>query len=106
MKDLFNYTVLMLNFKRKREKNIREGMQFKFRGTKCSPTPFGASQVTLVIKNPKSKRCGFNPWVGRIPWRRARQPIPVFLPGESHGQRILAGYSPWGHEKSDTTEAT
>jgi len=36
---------------------------------------------------------GFNPWVGKIPWRRAWQPAPVFLLGESHGQRGLAGYS-------------
>ena len=41
-------------------------------------------------------RCGFDPWVGKIPWRRAWQPTPVFLPGESHGQRSLVGYSPWG----------
>ena len=44
--------------------------------------------------------------VGKIPWRRAWQPTPVFLPGESHGQRTLAGYSPWGHKESGTTEAT
>ena len=50
------------------------------------------------------KRRGFNPWVGKIPWRRAQQPTSVFLPGESQGQRSLAGYSPWGHKKSDTTE--
>ena len=37
---------------------------------------------------------GFSPWVGKIPWRRAWQPTPVFLPGESHGQRSLVGYSP------------
>ena len=36
--------------------------------------------------------------------RKARQPTPVFLSGESHGQRSLAGYSPWGHKESDTTE--
>ena len=42
------------------------------------------------------KGCRFSPWVGKIPWRRAQQPTPVFLPGESHGQRILVGYSPWG----------
>ena len=35
------------------------------------------------------KRCRFDPWVGKIPWRRARQPTPVFLPGESHEQRSL-----------------
>ena len=39
----------------------------------------------------------FSPWVRKIPWRRAWQPTPVFLPGESHGQRSLAGYSSWGH---------
>ena len=47
---------------------------------------------------------GFDPWVGKIPWRRAWQPAPVFLPGESHGQRSLAGYSPWGRKASDMTE--
>ena len=41
-----------------------------------------------------------------ISWRRAWQPIPVFLPGESHGQRILVGYSPWGRKELDMTEAT
>ena len=43
------------------------------------------------------KRCGFNPWVRKIPWRRKRQPSSVLLPGKSHGQKSLAGYSPWGH---------
>ena len=46
-------------------------------------------------------------WVrslGRIPWRRAWQPTPIFLPGESQGQRNLVGCSPWGREESDTTE--
>ena len=41
------------------------------------------------------RRCEFNPWVGKIPWRKKWQPTPVFLPGKSHGQRSLAGYSPW-----------
>ena len=54
----------------------------------------------------KQKRCWFNSWVGKVPWRRAWQSTPVFLPGESLGQRSLADYSPWGHEESDTTEAT
>ena len=44
--------------------------------------------------------------LGKISWRREWQPTPVFLPGEFHGQRSLAGYSPWGHKESDTTEAT
>ena len=51
-------------------------------------------------------RHGFDPWVGKIPWRRAWQPTPVFLPGESHGQRGVAGYGPWGRKESDMTEAT
>ena len=45
----------------------------------------------------RHKRCGFDPWVGKIPWRRAQQPILVFLPGESHGQKSLAGCSPQRH---------
>ena len=70
-----------------------------------------ASQVALVVKNPpvnagRCKRCGFNPWVGEIPWRREWQSIPVFLPGEFHGQRSLAGYGPWGCKESDMTEVT
>ena len=52
----------------------------------------------------RCNRHGFHPWVRRIPWRRAWQPTPVLLPGESHGQRSLAGYSPWGLKESDTTE--
>ena len=44
------------------------------------------------------------PGLGRFPWRRKWQPTPVFLPGESHGQRSLVGYSLWGYEESDTTE--
>ena len=42
------------------------------------------------------KRCEFDPWVRKIPWRRKWQPTPVFLPGESHGQSGLAGYNPQG----------
>ena len=65
----------------------------------------------IVVKNlPASagrcKRHGFEPWVGKIPRRRAQQPTPVFLLGESHGQRSLLGYSPWSFRESDTTEVT
>ena len=57
--------------------------------------------MALMVKNlPAStgdfKNHGFNPWIGKIPWRKKWQPAPVFLPGESHGQRSMAGYSPWG----------
>ena len=70
-----------------------------------------ASQVDLVVKNLTAntgvyKRHGFNPWVRKIPWRRAWQPTPVFLPGKSHGQECLVGYSPWGRKDSDMTEVT
>ena len=55
----------------------------------------------------RHKRYGFNPWVGKIPWRRAGQPTPVFLPGgESHGQRSLVDCSPYVCKESDMTEVT
>ena len=44
---------------------------------------------------------GFDPWVGKTSWRRERLPTPVFLSGESHGQRSLVGYSPWNHKELD-----
>ena len=47
---------------------------------------------------------GFEPWVGKILWRRKWQSIPGLLPGKSHGQRSLVGYSLWGHKELDTTE--
>ena len=50
------------------------------------------------------KRPGFNPWVRKIPWRREWLPTPVFLAGESHGQRSLVGYTPWGGKESNRTE--
>ena len=69
-----------------------------------------ASQVALVVKNLLASagdmRPRFDPWVGKICWRRAWQPTPVFLSGESHGQRNLMGYSPWAHKESDITRAT
>ena len=56
-------------------------------------------RICLQYRRPR-----FNPLVGKIPWRREWQPTPVFLPGESHGQRSLAGYSPWCGKESDMTE--
>ena len=68
------------------------------------------SQVALVEKNLPAdagdKRHRFDPWVRKIPWRKAWQPTPVFLSRESHGQRSLVGYSPWGHKETDMTEVT
>ena len=65
--------------------------------------PGGASGKEPAHQCRRPKRCGFHPWVGKIPWRRARQPTPVPLPGESHRQRSLGGYS---HKESDMAEAT
>ena len=65
----------------------------------------GASGKELACQCRSLKRCGSGlPCVGKIFWRRVWQPTPVFLPGESHGQRSLTGYSPWGHKESETTE--
>ena len=49
-------------------------------------------------------RPGFDPWVGKVPWRRKWQSTPVLLPGKAHGQRRLVGYSPWGLKKWDITK--
>ena len=63
--------------------------------------PGGASGKEPACRCWGCKRRRFYPWVRKIPWRRERLPTPVFLPGDSHRQRSLAGYSPWGH-KSQT----
>ena len=60
-------------------------------------TSLVAQMVKVCLQR---ERPGFNPWVGKIPWRRKWQPTRVFLPGESKGWRNLAGYSPWGHKES------
>ena len=59
--------------------------------------PANAGDVSVMV---------FDSWAGKILWRRAWQPIPAFLPGESHGQSSLAGYGPQGRKESDTSEAT
>ena len=64
-----------------------------------------SSLVVQMVKNPL--QCGipgFDSCIGKIPWRRAWQPCPMFLPGESHAQRSPVGSSPQGHKESDTTE--
>ena len=58
----------------------------------------------LIKDLPAMQETLFNSWVAKIPWRRDRLPTPVFLPGESHAQRSLASYSPWGSKESDVTE--
>ena len=62
-----------------------------------------ASLVAQSVKNPPAmQRTGFDPLVGKFPWRREWQPTSVCLPGESHGQRILMGCSPWGCKELHT----
>ena len=77
------------------------------RRRKCSSQLFPALEES-VVKNPNANeghmRLRFDPSVTKIPWRRKWQPTPKFLPGESHRQRSLAGYSPWGCRESDMTE--
>ena len=59
-----------------------------------------ASLVAHLVKNPPAMwRPGFDPWVGKIPWRKERLPTPVFWPGEFHERD-----SPWGSKELDTTE--
>ena len=67
--------------------------------TNCYPG--GASGKESARQYRRQKRHSFDPWVRKIPWSREWQPIPIFLPGEFHGQRSLAGGSPWGHKELD-----
>ena len=63
----------------------------------------GASLLAWIVKNlPVVQETGFDPWVRKSPL--GKQPTPVCLPGKSHGQRALAGCSPWDHKELDTTE--
>ena len=63
--------------------------------------PGGSDGKSICLQ---CRRPGFNPWVGKIPWRRKWQPTPVLSPGNFHGWRSLVGYSPWGRKESDTSE--
>ena len=71
--------------------------------------PGGASQIVqwkeFAWQCRRGKTHRFNPWAGKIPWRQKWLATPVFLPGTFHGQRSLAGYSPWGHQDLDTAWA-
>ena len=63
-----------------------------------------------MVKNPLANagdmRCGFDLWVGKIPWSRKWQFAPVFLLGKPHGQRSLAGYGAWGHKETQMSGST
>ena len=66
--------------------------------------PGGSSGKEPACQCRRHRRCGFDSWVRKIPWRRAWQSTTVFLPGESHEQRSLVGYSPWSCKELDKTE--
>ena len=66
----------------------------------CWRLPWWLRQESVCLQ---CGRPGFDPWVGKIFWRRKWQPTPVLLPGKSHGQRSLVGYSPWSRKESDMT---
>ena len=68
------------------------------------PTGSSGEESAWQCRRYKSHR--FDPWVGKISWRRKWKPTPVCLPGKSHGKRSLVGYSLWGHQESDMTEHT
>ena len=67
-------------------------------------TQFYTYILCFLSVNLQCRRAGFNTWFGKIPWRREQLPTPIFLPGECHGQRSLAGYSPWGSKEVDMTK--
>ena len=64
----------------------------------------GGTVLNNLPVNARDTRRRLNSWVGKITWRRKWQTAPVFLPGKLHGQRSLAGYSPWGGKELDMTE--
>ena len=70
----------------------------------CLKFPGGTIGKEPTCQRGRHKEMSVQSWVGHIPWKREWQPIPAFLPGKSHGQRSLVGYSPWGHKELDTTE--
>jgi len=75
---------------------MSEGVHLFGSGATCMGFPGGAHGKEPVCQCRRHMTHRFNPCVGKIPWRRAWQRTPVFLLGESHGQRSLAGYNPWG----------
>ena len=66
--------------------------------------PSGTRSKKNLAADAGDTRYRFNPWVGKIPWRRKCHPTPIFLPGKSYGQRILVGYSPYCCKELPMTE--
>ena len=73
----------------------------KFRVTQAPTSVFNSPRWLLGKESAcQCRRPRFNPWFKKIPWRRKWEPTPVFLPGKSHGQMSLVGYSPWGRKRA------
>ena len=103
MRFLLLYMATSFWSKKKKSKNIKCYIRFQW----CwvgFPGVASGNESSCQCRSDRS--CRFNLWVGKIPWRMAWQPTPVFLLGESYRQRSPAGYSPWGHKESDTTKMT
>ena len=88
-------------------KVLLKGLEF---GTKIHHFPSGAvvkkkSAVFAELACRRCRRLRFNPWIRKLPWRRKWQSAPVFLPGNSYGQRSLVGYSQWGRKESDMSQS-
>ena len=95
----FNTSIItfkcILNIKGKRFSGNREKKDWLFNLQECTFLVGGTTLVAQIVKNLlQCRRPVFSPWVGKIPWRGAWQPTPVFMPGEFHGQRSLVGYGP------------
>ena len=87
------------------KRNSVENLNHRLRFQKQSVFWYGfPSGKEPACRYRRQKRCAFYAWIMTILRRRKWQITPVFLPGESHGQRSLVGYSPWGHKELDTTE--
>ena len=84
------------------EEAVREGAV----GGLCGNRTGTESWASLMAQRVKNLPAMQETWVGKIPWRREWHPTPVFLPGESYGQRSLVGYSSWGCKEPDRTEVT
>ena len=98
---------LLLLWKRKVSEDLTLPFQKQFHYSWflyiVNPLQYG-SMGRVHLECRRHRRCSFNPWVKKIPWRRKWQLIPVLLPEKSHGQRSLVGYSPKGPKESDVTE--
>ena len=78
---------------------------------KCEGNPKNGGYIYMAIRMAQQqriclpyRRSGFDPWIGKIPWKRKQQPTPVSFTDKSYGQRSLAGYSPWGRKELNMTK--